>query len=254
MRTQRFFISPHSIDSQACLATIDEPHLISQIKNVLRLRVGDRVDLLDNKGQLYGCRIAKIDKTQIRTTIEEQKSAGGDAVIAVTVGIPMLRSNRFEWALEKLTELGVSTIAPLLTQRTVRGNEDRFTPQKLKRWTSIVREAAEQCERATLPVVLEPLVLPEAISTCLNRSAKIVCVERQDGPMLHDHLHSHHIATTPLEDISIVVGPEGGFSPEEIETFAQRGWSMVSLGRRILRAETAAIFAVGQIISILDKP
>jgi 16S rRNA (uracil1498-N3)-methyltransferase len=242
MRVQRFFTSKHNIDPASGIVSINEPALIKQIRNVLRLRAGDAVLILDGEGNLYRCNLANMSKSGITAHIQSTEQAGGEPEVKLTVAIPLLRSGRFEWALEKLTELGASSVIPTIYHRSVARGDN----SKLDRWTAIVRESAEQCERGQIPRVTEVM----DFSRVLQRSeSKIVCVERSDSKHLTDLLHSNNTYNSHHTDILLAVGPEGGFTEEELRMVADTTASAISLGPRIMRAETAAIYASALIIS-----
>jgi 16S rRNA (uracil1498-N3)-methyltransferase len=246
MRAQRFFTSKHNIDGASGTVSLNEPGLISQIRNVLRLRSGDTVLILDGEGMLYRCRLSGLEKNGITAEIESIETAGGEPAVKLTVALPLLRSGRFEWALEKLTELGASKVIPTICDRSV-----VRTSEKLSRWQTILREAAEQCERAVIPQVVEPVHLSDLLKTsaALPAERKIICVERSDAPLLTDLLHSHNIAQRSPADMVLIVGPEGGFTDEELRVVADTTCTKTSLGPLILRTETAAIYATTLIIS-----
>src|SRR4051812_22936166 len=117
MRAQRFFTSKHNIDRASGTVSLNEPGLISQIRNVLRLRTGDTVLILDGEGMLYRCRLSRLEKNGVMAEIEATEAAGGEPRAKLTVAVPLLRSGRFEWALEKLTELGASKVIPTVCER-----------------------------------------------------------------------------------------------------------------------------------------
>src|SRR5438105_2934521 len=119
MRLQRFFLSKRNINEPAGTVAIDEPGLISQIRNVLRLHSGDRIVILDGEGGLFHCKLTDLARSSITAEILSREAAGGDPRVKLTVALPVLRGGRFEWALEKLTELGVSKVIPTIFSRSV---------------------------------------------------------------------------------------------------------------------------------------
>jgi 16S rRNA (uracil1498-N3)-methyltransferase len=258
MRAQRFFTSKHNIDEASSTVSLDEPALISQIRNVLRLRTGDTVFILDGEGSIYRCRLSKLNRDLVTAAIESKDAAGGEPAVSLTVALPLLRSGRFEWALEKLTELGASKVIPTVCARSVvrttgheSGKRESDSGGKLARWRAIVREAAEQCERATIPQVVEPIDFSALIEMTqpLPAERRIVCVERSDAPLLTHLLHSRNILENTPADMVLIVGPEGGFNDEELRMVADTTFTETSLGPLVLRTETAAIYATALIIS-----
>lgn len=260
MRRSRFFVDPSNVDLTNKTVSIDDPNQIRQILTVLRLRIGDELDILDGKGSIYSCKIASTTavKGKIRSndrlvcSFESAAAAGGEAAIRLTVALPVLRGTRFEWALEKLTELGVAEIVPILLERSVitYDAEENLSATKFQRWQSIVREASEQSERALIPNV----VSPEKFSLFVKRqelvaATKFIGAERAEAQPINDALSS----TSGAKNICIAIGAEGGFTDEEFALSFAHGFAPISLGKRILRAETAALYAASVLISRLDK-
>lgn len=248
--------------------TILDTGVVNQIRNVLRLKPEDQVIILDGEGGLLDCRLVRIERREIECLVTGRRDSGRAPWLAVTVALPLLKGDHFDWALQKLTELGVNTIRPIITSRTVvRIQEvgDAKSRQggagKLDRWRSIAREAAEQCERATIPQIVEPAIFRDYLSTLTDggtNSTVYICTERLVEPLLKDSLLSRLRATeteqdSKRENISVIVGPEGGFTSDEITIAIEQGCKPVSLGSRILRTETAAIYALAQIMWCLEK-
>ena len=284
MRIPRFFLYGKDLENfRQCRNNqvgagmqIIESDLVHRIRSVLRLGKGDAVTLLDDSGQQYQCVIVDINKQCVLLTLTQSLLAGAKQQIPVTIAQSVIKGERFDWCLEKLTGLGVATIVPLLSERGVvhpggaagMHNQERFTA-KLNRWRALVREAAEQCERPTEPTVSAP-TSSLAYLACAqgdDRSyIRCICLERSDAPSLLSAVESRlnkttaggaqisdeNICKAPILEISIVIGPEGGFTNTEISMAAKHGWQTVSLGRRILRSETAGMYAMAQIASLLD--
>jgi 16S rRNA (uracil1498-N3)-methyltransferase len=260
MRRSRFFVDPTNVDLTNKTISIDDPNQIRQILTVLRLRIGDQLDVLDGKGSIYPCTISTstAQKGKIRPddrlvcNFEAASAAGGEASIRLTIALPVLRGTRFEWALEKLTELGVAEIVPIILERSVVSydGEENLSATKFQRWHSIVREASEQSERALIPNV----VSPEKFSSFVKRqelvaATKFIGAERADAQPINDALGT----TSGAKNICIAIGAEGGFTDEEFALSFTHGFAPISLGKRILRAETAAVYAASVLVSRLDK-
>jgi 16S rRNA (uracil1498-N3)-methyltransferase len=239
----------------------------NQISNVLRLRAGDRLIVLNGSGRLYRCHIDRMDRRAITCTVDQVEQAGGDAPAVVTVALAVIKGDRFEWCLQKLTELGVSSVVPLITARTIvkldtgTTGDAKGNPSKIARWQAILREAAEQCERATIPYLHAPKKLEDFISSCVGggtSSEAFICAERLSTTPLKDIFLDHardnlKRSATADKTINLIIGPEGGFTEEEIQYAEDQGVKPVSLGRRILRSETAAIYALAQVIWCLEN-
>ncbi|HUG14011.1 MAG TPA: RsmE family RNA methyltransferase [Thermomicrobiales bacterium] len=208
-----------------------------QVSQVLRMKVDDRLALFNGSGIEAEARLVEIAGGITSFEVLEVDRPDRSPPVQLTVGLAALRGDRFEVAVQKLTELGVHSIVPLSTERSVIPfNDARAWGRRLHRLQRIIIEAAEQCERVTLPEVSEPATLSEF----LLQQPVIAMVERTSTATLMD------IDTGAFA--AIAIGPEGGWSAAEITAIEQHAAAMASLGRLILRAETAAIVAAGTII------
>ncbi|MGB7584227.1 MAG: RsmE family RNA methyltransferase, partial [Terriglobales bacterium] len=162
----------------------------------------------------------------------------------VTLALSIFKFDRMEWAIEKCTELGVARIVPLIARRT-ESHLATAAAKRVERWQRVVRQAAEQSRRISIPEVSQPIKLKEA--RALPGSTRIFLSESEKDVMLKDALQSS------APDIVLALGPEGGWSDSESDQFREFGWSSASLGTTILRAETAAIAAVAVVFSELHR-
>jgi 16S rRNA (uracil1498-N3)-methyltransferase len=260
MRRSRFFVDPSNVDLTSQTISITEPNQIKQILTVLRLRVGDTIDILDGIGNIYPSVISTSTavKGKIRSgdrlscKFESSSAASGESRVRFIVALPILRNTRFEWALEKLTELGVAEIVPIILERSVVAydSDQDLSATKFERWHSIVREAAEQSERALIPNVVSPEKFAAFVKRReLSEMSKFIGAERADAPSINDALDSADGAN----NICIAIGAEGGFTESEFALSFTHGFRPISLGQRILRAETAAVYAASVVVSRLDK-
>lgn len=257
MQVQRFFLPPDSIDSRLDFVTIAERSTFWQITQVLRLRAGDRIDILDGRGMLYSCQLEEVTQKQVRARILDRQAAGGEPNLEIAVALPLLRGGRFEWALQKLTELGVRSVIPFFAKHNVvkaegKKGADKDRGEKAGRWATVMREAAEQCERGLVPSLSATTSFNQLISEAArNYDISLICAERRQSVLLSSLARQMSGSQAPCRTIAVIVGPEGGFAQEEIDIAIECGIKPVSLGPRILRSETAAIFAVSQIISTI---
>ncbi len=277
MRAPRFFACGADLSALKRLADsganpgswleLAEDDLIKQLRSVLRLGQGNKIVLLDGLGGIYEFQIEGVEKSRVLCVLENVLPRPPQCPLSIVVGMALIKPDRFEWCIEKLTELGVSEIQPISSKHCViklntagDAKGENKQSSKLSRWNSIAREAAEQCERATIP----PVVKSQSFIDFLSRpkdggtiDLRFICCERLKAAPLVKALESSISKRDPIDSrasrsIYLLVGPEGGFSPEEIESAVQRGWQPVSLGPRILRSETAAIAAMSQVASVLD--
>ena len=239
--------------------------LNNQVRNVLRMRQGDRLALLDGSGALFDCIVTKLEGRTFECRVESRQAATGDAQARVSVALPVLKGDRFEWALQKMTELGVWQVVPLITARSVvkvdTAHDAKSAAGKVVRWQAILREAAEQCERATIPHLVAISKFDRFISELDlggTGDTAYICAERLQTDPLRDIFlpfacQKKKMLGTADKTIHLIIGPEGGFTSEELQLAQNAGVKPVSLGQRILRAETAAVFSLAQVIWCLEN-
>lgn len=274
--TYRFFIDPDAFHGRSVL--IEDRELLHQFSSVLRLRTGAQVVLLDNTGWQYIVTLDVIDRNKITGTIERKELASGEPRTKLTLYTSLLRAERFEWVLQKGTELGVSAFIPLICERSTIADADELSTHKLERWERIIREAAEQARRAKLPRLTPAMLLPSACEQAVQRGPSILLWEGhnayplqqilrapattgrlQQGEQQHTMAPGHERhqptpttgrsfpSTTPFS-VALFSGPEGGFTHEEHEIAQGYGLISATLGPRTLRAETAPIAAAAVIL------
>jgi 16S rRNA (uracil1498-N3)-methyltransferase len=241
--TRRRWIADEVSDDQAVLTGPHAEHLA----RVLRARVGQEFDVVAN-GTLRRGRISTI--TENRVEFELGEEIANNSVVPVTVALSIFKFDRMEWAIEKCTELGVARVVPVIAQRT-ESHLAAASVKRVERWQRIARQAAEQSRRISLPEISPPVKLKEAIA--LPGSVRIVLNETEQEQMLKDTVSSssHTSDLSPVSDDAIILafGPEGGWTEAELELFQKEGWVSASLGKTILRAETAAIAAVAVVMA-----
>ncbi len=233
MRTARFFVPPDWIAAQSKAFSIPAGPMYRQITTVLRLKIGSIIGLCPNDGTEIECKITEITKAAILGTIENIKT-GTPLRPIITVCAAITKRDTFECTLQKCTELGATTFIPLLTSRVV-----KKTKEIPPRWLDIVREASEQSGRTTLPIINEP----SSLSSALEQTKK------QEKIALHEAVgkDASFKPARLMDHLALFIGPEGGFSDEEIAELSSSGASIVQLGDLVMRAETAAIIAVAMI-------
>jgi 16S rRNA (uracil1498-N3)-methyltransferase len=201
---------------------------------VLRLRPGDEVVVLDGSGTEYRVRLDRVLRDAAEGEVIEARQGRGEPSRRFVLYQALLPRESFEWALQKGTELGVARFVPLHTARALPGR-DSAAPEKLERWRRIVREAAEQSGRARIPEVSAVLGMREGAEEAVGQGATLLAWERERARGVAEALGS----LPPSRPVSLLVGPEGGFAEDEIELARAIGVCTISLGPRILRAETA---------------
>jgi 16S rRNA (uracil1498-N3)-methyltransferase len=236
----RFFLPPQSITPTQVSFPEDTAR---QIRLVLRLQPGQQVVVLDNQGSEYLVELEEVNANGVAGHIIEQRTAPGEPRIDLTLYMCLTQREKYEWVLQKCTELGVRRFVPVISNRSlVRKKQD--TDQKKERWERIIREAAEQCGRGRLPVLEGTLFFDEALTHADGEPVlKIMPYEGESIESLHNllEMNSPNEADLSSMDICILIGPEGGFTDQEVEQARRAGFTRVSLGSRILRMETAAV-------------
>jgi 16S rRNA (uracil1498-N3)-methyltransferase len=219
------------------------PEVAHQARDVLRLGVGGTIRLLDGAGGEYPAQIIEVSRKRVLVRLGAREEGLPDPLVRVTLCLGMLKAAKFEVALQKCTELGVAAFVPLLTERAVR---DEVSEAKLRRWRGILAEAVEQCSGSYMPELALPQSLSQALSGTPPGGIALFPWEETRAPSLHIALEeavSQAGAIERISEVRLFIGPEGGFSPAEAALAERSGARLVTLGRRILRAETAAIVA-----------
>lgn len=244
--THRFFVPAGSIAGDTVTFG---PAMAHQLRNVLRLRAGDRVVVLDDSGLEYEVTLERVGRDEARGRIEAQREAGTEPRVRVTLYQGMLKGDRFEWVLQKGTELGVARFVPTFTQHTVvRGAA--AVGKRRERLERIIREAAEQSRRGRLPALGAALSFEEACEESVE--AHDLSILPAVGAEERD-LATALSSVQSLARVALLVGPEGGFAPEEVAYAQGRGVRVVTLGPRVLRAETAGIVAPALVFYTLGE-
>lgn len=230
----RFFIPPEWLSEGTVVITGKPVH---QIRNVLRLGAGDHIIVLDNSGWEYEVELQLMDSARVEGRVISKSPAGGEPRTKITLYQALLKGSNFEFVLQKCTEIGVAGFVPLICERCVAAAPDH---KRLSRWRSIITETAELSRRGKLPVLQSPTSFTEACKSASRTS--LLPWEEEKVRGIGDVLRTTQKIRNDSA-ISIFVGPEGGFSSHEVEFARSCGIVPVSLGRRILRAETAGLVA-----------
>jgi len=222
-----------------------------QMSRVLRLRPGKTVIILDNWGNEYDVRITELDAKSGMGCVDACREAGGEPDTRVVLYVCLTRREKFEWILQKCTEVGAVGFVPLISERSLVRNRGEAM-KKAERWKRIIQEAAEQSGRGKLPELSPIMEFNEAVLSASQEG--ILALMPWEG----EETCSLRQALVPLQEkakageealsVSVLVGPEGGFSEGEVEYARKAGIVTVTLGSRILRMETAAVVVVSLIL------
>jgi 16S rRNA (uracil1498-N3)-methyltransferase len=243
--TRRRWIAEHWDEATATLVGAQAEHLARG----LRAHVGTEADVVAG-GHVFHARVAALSNHEVRFNLIAEVQA--DPALPVTLVVSIYKFDRMEWALEKATELGVRALAPVIARRTEK-HLAQAAEKRAERWRRIVHEAAQQARRSDVPLIHEPATLAARVHAD-STATRFVLAEQERATTLRTALEAltGQAVGPQMPALEIAIGPEGGWAPDEEELFDANGWRAVSLGPRILRAETAAIAALAVVASCLE--
>ncbi len=229
MRLSRFFI-----DAPLSLGQHELPEAQAHyISRVLRHVAGDAVQLFDGSGQEYLGELIEVGKKAVRVELREQLAGQAESPLRIHLGQGLSRGERMDWAIQKATELGVSEITPIVSERCEVRLKDERADKRLAHWRQVAISACEQCGRSVLPVIHAPITLAEWQA---HVQAELKLVLHPVAAPLESHARPHSLA--------FLIGPEGGLSEAEVAQAKAAGFHAARLGPRVLRTETAPVVAL----------
>ena len=235
MSRRRFYAPPEAFDfnsKQLSLGTDEARHL----REVLRLKAGDDVRIFDGAGNEYNAVVLKAMRDSAVLELGDKvEPASQESPLHLTLAVALLKGDKFDLVVQKSTELGVNALLPVMTKLAdIRLNDPSDASKRVARWQRIALEAAKQSGRAALPEISPPIEFAQLIeSETAGNSLRVMFAERGGRSM------TDLPVSAPV--VSVLVGSEGGWAPEETNFAEEHGWTIVTLGGRIMRAETAAI-------------
>lgn len=247
-RSARFVLPAETmIPPLPAFITITEPTIAHHAATVLRLKPETHLTFIHTGIEAsYLAKVSDINSKYLTLEILSQDEAVSDGLPHITLMAALIKGQRWDWLLQKATELGVRVIQPVITQRTVVKTEE--WKNKLPRWQEITRAAVEQCDGRFLPTILEPTPLSQATQSIASNTTKLVMMERGEERVSLMKALTHRLP----KSLCIAVGPEGGLTSDELEALVASGFQPIHYGRRILKAETAAIACLAGIVAIYD--
>jgi 16S rRNA (uracil1498-N3)-methyltransferase len=239
----RFFIPEllPEVDEVVSLAPIHK-----QLRQVLRAQVGTQVVVLDNQGHERLLEVTVVERRDTMARVVEMRTAPAEPTVGVTLYQSILKSDKFDLVLQKATEMGVTAVVPVISNRTV-ARPGKALQSKQTRWEAIAREAAEQSGRGGLPVIAPACTFAEAVANAIG----VRLLPWEDGLGSPGLLAALGQSSKAVESVSILIGPEGGLEADEVKGAIDLGWQVVTLGSRILRAETAALATLAVVTAAL---
>jgi 16S rRNA (uracil1498-N3)-methyltransferase len=246
MTRRRFYALPDAFDANLKSVTLagDEAR---HLREVLRLKIGDEVSVFDGAGKEFSCRIEESRRDIARLKIiSEVDPARPESPLSLTLAVALLKGEKFDLVVQKATELGVTRVVPVVTKLAdIRLRDESDAVKRLARWQRIALEAAKQSGRAVIPEITSPLSFEFLLQNALPNSqvaasSDLTCLmfSERDGQTL---IQAEKTWPAKPTSLTALVGSEGGWTDEEITGARQAGWTIVTLGGRTLRAETAAI-------------
>lgn len=232
----RFYVSADQLAEKEVFISGGD---VNHIKNVLRLEVGDWIVACDGNGTDYVSRIQSICSDEVVASIEKVQPTGTELPVRITLFQGMPKKDKLELIIQKAVELGACEIVPVMTKRTVvKLSEEKKINKRLERWQSIAYAAAKQCDRGIIPTVHKPVSYEEALAMADQLDYNVIPYELQTGM---EEARKIVDQACKQRSLGIFIGPEGGFEPEEVERAITRNIHPMTLGKRILRTETAGM-------------
>lgn len=234
----RFFIKTEQIKDHEIIIIGED---VNHIKNVLRKKVGDKLEICNQEtGNIFECEISEIKEEQIvNHIINEDKSQENKILVDIFQGLP--KADKMELIIQKSIELGANSITPVEMQRCVVKLDSKSENKKIERWQKIAESAAKQSGRSTIPQIHRMVKLEDIIKLKNEYDAIIICYENEKENYIKKELLKIKKQNKPQNRIAIVIGPEGGLDEKEVEYLKQQKATIVTLGDRILRTETVAL-------------
>lgn len=235
---QSYFVAKEQfIDNKVYIKGSDAFHLV----RVMRAHVGDQVICSNGTDREVLCTLTHIDKDEVIAVVVEERLMVNEARLEVWIAQSLPKGDKLETVIQKCTEIGAARIIPFISARTIVQYDDKKAAKLLDRWVKIAKEAAEQAHRNRIPPVFAPYSWQQVLQLASEVDLAMVCYEKESRlylrEVLTDTLMHHPI---PLK-VLLMIGPEGGFTEQEIAEAEAAGYRSISLGPRIMRTETAAL-------------
>lgn len=231
----RFFIPEANIDNDTVYFFDDD---FNHIKNVLRKKVGDQIQCFNSKGTEFEAVIYEIEKDLIKAKIMHSYQKNTEPIVKITLAQSLPKGLKFDEIVQKSVELGVCEIIPFISERSIKKSD------KLERWNKIAKESAEQCGRTIIPKVHHVLKFEDMLANSNKYKLKLLPWEGESLQTIKNVLQK----TKNVDSILVTIGPEGGFSSNEVNLAKSFGFETISLGKRILRTQTAGPAVLSMIL------
>ena len=236
----RFFVDKNNINENKILINGADAHHIARS---LRMAEGDEAVVCDGIGGEYRCTLTRIRDEECECEILEVLGSDAESPVSITLCMAYPKGDKLEVVIQKAVELGCDRIVPFESSRCIKRPKAEKAEKQTARLQRIAEEAAKQCGRAKIPTVSAPISYKQMLDVAKESELSLLCYENEDGLNIKNALQN----AESKKSISVIVGAEGGFSPDEVLAATERGCLSVSLGNRILRCETAPLFALAAI-------
>lgn len=230
-----FFVSPEQVGEKSITITGSD---VNHIKHVLRMAPGEQITVSSGENKEYRCEIRSLSEEQVEAQIMWVQETGVELPSRLYLFQGLPKSDKMELIIQKAVELGVYEIVPTATRRAVVKLDKKKEESKRKRWQGIAESAAKQSKRNLIPQVTQVMSFREAVEYAAGLDVKLVPYELAEGM---DAARQVIGSIKPGQSVAVFIGPEGGFAPEEIDYAVEHGFRPITLGRRILRTETAGM-------------
>lgn len=243
----RFFVNPEQIlDNEICITGKDVNH----IKNVLRMKIGEQVLISNGQDREYICVIEEIRSEKVLLSICDIDGPERELPVQVTLFQGLPKSDKMETVIQKMVELGAYEIVPVATKRCVVKLDEKKAAMKTKRWNAIAESAAKQSKRGIIPKVSEPISFKQALEKTKTMDLLLIPYEEAQNMEITRKTVSE---IKPGMSIGIFIGPEGGFSEDEVILAVEHRAKAITLGKRILRTETAGMALMSVIMYFMEE-
>lgn len=243
----RFFVEKYQIHDGRVDITGED---VNHIRNVLRMRPGEEVLISTGDEWEYTCAIERLEEDRVTLRVEDASRPGRELASKIWLFQCLPKGDKMETVIQKAVELGAYTVVPVASSRCVVKLDERRAAQKAVRWNAIAEAAAKQSKRLIIPEVRGVMRFRDALEAAADLDVKLIPYERQDGM---EGTRKILNAIRPGQSVAVMIGPEGGFDDAEVQLAREHGFEPVTLGKRILRTETAGMTMLSILMYLLEQ-
>lgn len=263
----RFFVAPEQIVGDHVTVTGED---VNHMKNVLRMKPGEKVRISNGTDEDYFCTVKSLEDDEVVLHVDSRETSSIELPVRIYLFQGLPKSDKMELIIQKAVELGACSIVPVAMKRSVVKLDSKKAAAKVKRWNAIAESAAKQSGRMVIPQVQMPVTFEQAVEQASQLDYKLLPYENEEGMegvrrilgeladavkpagQKDQIVKEKPVPASEPPEIGIFIGPEGGFEPSEVELAEKDGWQKISLGRRILRTETAGMALLSVLVYLLE--